>query len=67
MFKIENNIPIKERPLLGATDFLRTLEIGQSFLIPFKSRNAMHQIAKRCGIKIKTEKENDKARIWRIE
>lgn len=66
MFKTEDNIPMKDRPLLGVTAYLRTLEVSQTFLIPLNSRNAMYQIAKRCGIKIRTEAEGNMARVWRI-
>lgn len=67
MFKIDNNIPIPSKPLEGATDFFKTLEVGQSFLVPNDSRNSMHQIAKRTGIRIRIKADGEQSRVWRVE
>lgn len=65
-FKLEDGIPLPENKFQGVTAYLRAMTIGQSFLVPAHLRN-LHGIAARLKIRIKTRKECDSVRVWRIE
>ncbi len=65
MFNIDKDIEVPDSPLLGVTAYLRTLNIGDSFLCPPKTRNGLQQVAKRIGIKLVTRAEGDSIRVWR--
>jgi hypothetical protein len=63
---IEKNIPI---PSIGhgngITATLKKCEVGDSFLIPINSTN-LHFTAKQIGMKIKTRREGESRRVWRV-
>jgi len=67
-FKIEKNIPIPK--LKGLTQFLRSLEVGDSVVIPWPKTkpNQMTNFGKRANIKILSRRIDEEfIRIWRIE
>jgi hypothetical protein len=64
--KIEKQIPAP-RFRSGWAKLLSEMEIGDSILVTDQVRECMHIYAKRAGVKVKTRKENDGARVWRIE
>lgn len=64
--KIETGIPIPTRGALK-WEFIKDLEIGQSFTTGLTLRMTVANTAKRHGIKITTRKINDsEMRVWRI-
>jgi hypothetical protein len=65
MFTTESNIPIPNKPYDGATEYLKSIQVGESFLIKKSLRPGMHAIAKRLNIKITTKAENGMIRVWR--
>lgn len=68
-FTIEKGIPMpakraESNSLLNA---LRDMEVGDSFLIPLKTRNALHSYQKKTGHTFSSRKISvDQARVWRI-
>jgi hypothetical protein len=77
MYIIEENVPIPQKRgnNKGKTDFLRILQVGDSFVevIPRNKRRAISSFwratARRIGIKIQTyyDAESGGLRIWRIK
>lgn len=63
----KTNIPIPTNgKLTGATAFLKTLEIGESFTVSdSETRGGIYQIARQIGIKVKTQKTVDGFTVWR--
>jgi hypothetical protein len=68
MFKVEKNVPIKPHGNEGELSILITsLEVGDSFLAPVKTRQSVFQVASRINYKLKTRAEGEgKVRVWRI-
>lgn len=73
MINIDKEIPIplrkprKNTMLKGATKYMRSMNVGDSFVIPFNERSGLYQIAKNIGIVLQTKKESDGLiRVWRI-
>lgn len=69
MYKVEKEIPIeKKRSSKTKTSFLRSLNIGDSFLMPIDDRSSIYQLSIQAGIKTKTRKESEThVRVWRTE
>jgi hypothetical protein len=67
--KIEKGIPLPRKfDLEGITDAMKTMAIGDSFVVPLGSRTNMKGYAIRLGIKITTRKINEKeVRVWRTQ
>lgn len=73
-FKIDKNIPAPLTSRAGLTDLLplKSMEVGDSFLIPgpgaVKHSGTVYACAKRLAIKLRTRSELGGAlRVWRIE
>lgn len=67
--KIEHGIPITKcsRDAIYVTAF-RQMKIGDSFVLPIKSRAGPYLAARRLGIKVIVRKINDtEVRIWRVK
>lgn len=74
IYEFEDNIPAPEPRAKasnkGMTSFIRSMFVGQSFLMPNDdpARAGVYQIAKNIGYKVVTKKEDDfYVRVWRIE
>tara|TARA_A100000172_G_C2957315_1_gene81226 strand:+ start:61 stop:306 length:246 start_codon:yes stop_codon:yes gene_type:complete len=73
MYKVESNIPIKHKKGRdGKTNFLRSLNVGESFVISKNDTNESasnwYIIAKRLKMKIVTRTiNNSEIRIWVVE
>lgn len=73
--KIDKGIPIPELQIKTASnwDFLKGMDIGDSFLIPPEKshKSAMAEIAVRCKKwkwgKFSRRKTDDGVRVWRVE
>lgn len=64
MFIINKNIKIPKKQ--GTTEFMKGLEVGDSFVIDLDKRAGLTQLAMQIGIKITTKKINEEeARVWR--
>jgi hypothetical protein len=66
--KIEKGIPLPERGGRkgGLSDAVRSMDIGDSFVLPLAKRNGLAHLAVRLGVKLATRKEGaDKVRVWR--
>jgi hypothetical protein len=66
--KIEKGIPRPERSGRkgGLSDAVRSMDIGDSFVLPLAKRNGLSPLAIRLGVKLATRKEGaDKVRVWR--
>ena len=65
MFKIEKGIPLPSKSVLPS--LLKTMEIGDSVLLNRKKVTQVATIARRIGIKITQQKQdNENYRVWRI-
>lgn len=67
-FVVEKNVPLPE--LKGFTAFLRTLEVGDSVVIPWPKTklNQMTNFGKAANIKILSRRIDEQfIRIWRIK
>jgi hypothetical protein len=80
MYQIEKNIPIPKRSTgvgergMSFCDFLRNLEVNDSFIIPKNDETkrpiyrAVHATAHRVGIKVSTRVQTDgSVRVWRVQ
>jgi len=73
MYKVEKSIPVaNSKGRNGKTNFLRSLNVGDSFVITKNirktERSNWHTFAKRVGMKIVTRTSNEgEIRIWVIE
>lgn len=70
--KIDKGIPIPMPIRLGhgLTEYLRALEVGDSFLHHRQCRSYIYKLALKIGIKITSrphETDPDKVRAWRIK
>jgi hypothetical protein len=77
MFEIQDNIPIPA-PRSNSAEYetrqkikarLKTINIGQTFLIPVHSENLRSVVlmtAKRLGIIVETRKDGEGLRVWRL-
>lgn len=65
--KIEKGIPIAAHPIWGGqTKLLRSMQVGDSFVVPKTKRNGIASCAKSAGIKIVTRSiSGAEIRIWR--
>jgi hypothetical protein len=66
--KIEKNIPItKSKGKIGeVVNIIRTMEIGDSFLVPIDRRGNMTQFFQNADYKCATRKISDtEVRVWR--
>lgn len=67
MFKKETGIDIPKERMDGLTNFLRSVDIGESFVAPIRARQSIIPISNQIGIKIKTRKiNNHEIRVWRL-
>lgn len=75
-YKIEEGIPIPERPGRNRKDHpFNTMKIGDSFIVelpdPSKSegvKNSIYVLARTRGLKIAIRKiDNDTLRVWRVD
>lgn len=67
---VEKNIPIptnKHYKFGYIKDALCKMDIGDSFLVSKETdRSAIAIIAKRAGLKVKSKRDGDNIRIWKI-
>lgn len=65
-FVIEKGVPIPVGFTAGITGILRSMEVGDSFVIASHHRGRLHADAGRLGIKLTTRKEKEGfVRVWR--
>lgn len=64
---IEKGIPIPGAGALGLSHALRQMQVGDSVLVPTKTRTNYRQIALVLGMRIVTRAEGHGIRIWRTE
>jgi hypothetical protein len=70
MIKIERGIPIPapKKAKTGVTDALRTMAVGDSFVIPMVRRENIFHAAAKVGIKVTIRKINlNELRVWRTK
>lgn len=68
MPKIEKNIPLPDKKSGKNIRLLKSMEVGDSFVIEIKSRSSFLISAAREGIKITTRSiGNGKIRVWLIK
>ena len=73
MYKVEKNVPVaNNKGRNGKTNFLRGLNVGDSFVISENvretERSNWHVFAKRLGMKVVTRTSNEgEIRIWVVE
>lgn len=65
--KIEKGVPLPARGKAnGMTDALRQMAIGDSFVVPLKSRGSALAIAQRLAVKVASRQEGKQnVRVWR--
>lgn len=66
--QIDKNIPMPSGPNggTGVTAAIRSLQIGDSFVIPESQRNAVGPAASKLGFSLLTRKQDDgTVRVWR--
>jgi len=61
---VDKGIPLPKGAMTGFTAFLRTLEVGDSFLTEKRHSN-VHEMAKAAGIKVSTRADGSQIRVWR--
>jgi hypothetical protein len=70
-YTITDDIPIPEpqqRTHIGLTATLRSMEVGQSIVLPKDSRPNVLSIAQAAKLKIRTRSESvDTIRVWRVK
>jgi hypothetical protein len=65
--KIEKGIPVPKAWETGTTDLLRSMEIGDSVLVPRKDARVMQIVSRREKMKVTVRKASaTEARVWRI-
>lgn len=63
--KIESGVPV-ERQLTGFSKKLKTMKVGQSFLLPKKKRWNLSLYAGRAGVQVMSRTVNKThVRVWR--
>ena len=68
MYEIEKNIPAPGENRTSITQFLRNLEIGDSFICERCHREKLHGLAGKARMKIKTKKvDEENIRVWRVK
>lgn len=66
--KIEKNVPIPKPRMTGLTEGVRSLQIGDSFIVEGRDQLVnLWVTSKRLGIKITTRTTEEGIRVWRIE
>jgi hypothetical protein len=69
LFKIEKGVELpRARARTGQlSEAFRALAVGDSFVMPKKTRNCVSQYAQRFGIKCETRSVDDQTiRVWRV-
>ena len=66
--KVEKNIPIPKARHLGAvTEVIRTMEVGDSFVLRGSSYRSIHARFGQKGMKCVTRKiDSQNIRVWRV-
>jgi uncharacterized protein (DUF2249 family) len=64
---VQKDIPIPRQKRPAITPILKSLEVGDSFVVMDYPQSAMCQLATNIGIKITTKKEDGGFRVWRTE
>lgn len=64
---IEKNVPMPdEKSSSGIINILKSMEIGDSIIVPKEHYGKIHPYAKHCAIKVKMKTIDGKTRAWRI-
>lgn len=62
-------VPVPENNKPGYVDILRNIEPGSedSFLVDGSKRSNIQSLARNYKMQVKTRKEGDKIRVWRVQ
>ena len=69
-FLIERGVPVPSRNhnLVGMTDAIRQMEVGDSFVIDLSRRGSVQTTGRRIGYRLRTESiGGDQIRVWRMK
>jgi len=65
-YKVEKDIPIPAEDGRGFAKLLRSLEVGDSVLVPLSKRNSIGSQAAANNVRVVIRREGDQIRLWRV-